>query len=175
MIVYSVQKLEAYHLMRDQGYLEGSLELAMFPEAYKWMMGQMAKRLPRYNGQAGPIWVWNRRVNRNERALLPKGSKGVILKLNIPCQDILWSSFEDWHFILNKVPITFDEKEWMKFEKLDFPEKEVKATWERLFDLEWLANRPKEWAGDIQNNRLQGVTPKIKMDQLLKVERFIAK
>lgn len=32
-----------------------------------------------------------------------------------------------------------------------------------------------EWAGDIQNDWLQGVTPKIKMDQLLKVERFIAK
>lgn len=57
MIVYSVQTLEAYKLMREQGYLEGNMELAMFPEAYKWMMAQMKKRLSNYDGMAPPIWV----------------------------------------------------------------------------------------------------------------------
>ncbi|SMQ78306.1 hypothetical protein SAMN05444673_3353 [Bacillus sp. OV166] len=27
---------------------------------------------------------------------------------------------------------------WEEFEKLGFPEHEVKATWEKLFDTEWL-------------------------------------
>ncbi|WP_071395090.1 DUF3841 domain-containing protein [Bacillus tuaregi] len=175
MIVYSVQKLAAYKLMREQGYLEGNIEFSMFPEEYKWMMEQIEKRLPDYNGQEAPIWVWERQVNRNERSLLPKGTKGVILKLDIPEKDILWSSFEEWHTILNNSPITFDMIEWEEFEKREFPIKDVRETWERLFDMDWLASRPKEWAGNIQEQWLQGATTRITMEQIIKVERFIAK
>jgi hypothetical protein len=31
-------------------------------------------------------------------------------------------------------PFTYDETEWEEFEKRGFPEQEVKATWENLFD-----------------------------------------
>jgi hypothetical protein len=175
MIVYSVQTLKAYKVMREQGFLEGNLELAMFPEAYQWMMAQMKKRVPNYKGDAAPIWLWQRRVNRNERFLLPTGTKGAILKLEIPRKDILWSSFDEWHNIINHFPFTYDETEWEEFEKRGFPEQEVKATWEKLFDTEWLASRPKEWAGNPQYIKWQGVTPRITMNQVQKVERFIAK
>ncbi|MEY2196201.1 hypothetical protein AB7942_26215 [Neobacillus sp. BF23-41] len=39
---------------------------------------------------------------------------------------------------------------WEEFEKLGFPKHEVKATSEKLFDMDWLASRPKEWAGSPQ-------------------------
>ncbi|MEK4130276.1 DUF3841 domain-containing protein [Solibacillus sp. FSL W8-0474] len=175
MIVYTVQKLSAYKLMREQGYLTGDIKYSIFPEEYQWMMEQMEKRLPNYKSEVPPIWVWERRVNRNEKALFKKGTKGVILKLDIPQESILWSPFEEWHTILNESPITFDEMEWEEFEKSDFAIQDVKDTWERLFDMDWLASRPKEWAGDFNDEWMQGVTPKITMDQIVKVERFIAK
>lgn len=175
MIVYTVQSLTTYKLMREQGSLKGNIKLAMFPEEYRWMMEQMEKRLPNYTSEEAPIWVWERRVNRNERALLPKGTKGVILKLDIPRENILWSSFEDWHSILNNSPLTFDEMEWEEFEKRGFLIQDVKETWVRLFDIDWLSSRPKEWAGNFKNHWMQGVTPRITMEQIVKVERFIAK
>lgn len=175
MIVYTVKTLTDYKLMREQGYFTGNMKYAMFPEAYKWMMAQMEKRLPNYTGDEAPIWVWERRVNRNERALLQKGTKGVILKLDIPAENILWSSFDEWHSILTDLPITFDESEWEEFEKRGFPIQDVKETWEKLFDMDWLASRPPEWGGNLKNHWIQGVTPKITMEQIIKVERFIAK
>lgn len=39
MIVYTVQKLITYKLMREQGYLTGNIKFVMCLEAYKWMMG----------------------------------------------------------------------------------------------------------------------------------------
>ncbi|PGY09172.1 hypothetical protein [Bacillus sp. AFS031507] len=53
-----------------------------------------------------------------------------------------WSSFDEWHNILNNFAFTYDETEWDEFEKLGFPEHEVKATWEKLFDTDWLASWP---------------------------------
>ena len=175
MIVYTVQKLTTYKLMREQGYLTGNFKYAMDPESYKWMMDQMEKRLPNYKSEVPPIWVWERRVNRNEQGLFKKGTKGVILKLDIPKENILWSPFEEWHSILNEGPITFDELEYNEFDKRGYLLHEIKETWERLFDMDWLESRPKEWAGNFDDEWMQGVTPKITMDQIVKVERFIAK
>lgn len=174
MIVYTVQPEFLYKKMRDEGYLEGDEAHAMFPEAYKWMVVQMKKRLP-LSCESYPIWVWKRKPNRNERALAKKGQRWVILTLDIPEEHILFSSFDEWHSILNNGPITFDEAEWNYFEEIDFPDEAVKATWERLFDWEWLASRPFEWAGDINKEWIQGVTPRITMEHVKKVSRFIGK
>jgi hypothetical protein len=162
-------------MMREQGFLEGSQEHAQFPNAYEWMIEQMKKRLPNYHGESYPVWVWERRVNRNEKALLPKGQRGVILKLDIPKEDILWSSFDEWHCILNESPITHDECEWEQFEKEDFPMNEVVKTWDRLFNHDWLSGRPRDWAGDYFKDWMQGVAPRITMEQVQRVERFISK
>jgi hypothetical protein len=111
-------------------------------------------------------------VKRNEPALLSSG-RGVILTLDIPEEDILWSSFDEWHSILYRSPIVYDEAEWFEFEKKDFPKDEVEATWERLFDYDWLASRPADWKVDEKHEWWQGVTPRIRMDQVKRVERFI--
>lgn len=41
-----------------------------------------------------------------------------------------------YHF--KQFPFTYEETEWEEFEKRGFPEQEVKATWEKLFDTDWL-------------------------------------
>ena len=176
MRVYTVQTLAAYHKMREQGYLVGDKDYAWkeFIQSYKWMMKQMNHRIEGYNGIDYPIWVWKRRVNRNESALLPKGTKGVILTLEIPEDQILWSEFEGWHFVLNNDPFTESEEEWKIYleNKDSFP---VEKTWTKIFDFELLRSLDNSWNGKFDEEWIQGVTPKITMDMIKKVTRFIAK
>lgn len=152
MIVYTVQTLDAYYKMREKGYLTGEEKYVWedFKEPYKWMMSQMEKRLPDYKGDDYPIWVWKRTVNRNESALLPGGTKGVILTLEIPDNQILWSCFDSWHSVLMNCPVTGNEDEWEEYLKDEesFP---VKESWEKVFDLDWLRNRDEDW-GDLTKN-----------------------
>lgn len=175
MIVYTVQPEFLYKKMCEQGYLEGDKTFAMFPEAYDWMVRQMNKRLAHTSVENYPVWIWERKPNRNEKALAPKGKRWVILKLDIPREDILWSSFDEWHAIINNSPIVYDEYEWDEFRKKGFPKEEVEKTWERLFDEEWLSSRPSDWNGDYKKHWKQGVTPRIKMEHVRKVTRFIGK
>jgi len=175
MIVYSVQSLDAYYKMREQGYLSGEEKFVWdeFKDPYKWMMSQMEKRIPGYTSGTYPIWVWRRRVNRNEGALLPKGAKGVILTLDIPDEQILWSDFGTWDFVLSSYPVTESEEEFEEFLKDEesFP---VEETWDRIFDFEFLRSMEESW-GKLDEEWIQGVTPRITMDMMNKVNRFIAK
>ncbi|TYR81845.1 DUF3841 domain-containing protein [Priestia megaterium] len=177
MIVYSVHPEKVYQQMRKQGYFHGSLKYVWpeFKEPYAWMMAQMKKRLPDYDGVTYPVWVWKRRPNRNEKALVTPGRRGVILKLDIPEKEILWSSFNDWHCVLSDSPVTFDEQEWNEFEEEGFKADKMQQTWEKIFDFEWLSSRPEEWARKPDNMWIQGVVPCITIDQVKRVERFIAK
>ena len=85
MIVYTVKNLTAYKLMREQGYLTGNNKFSAFPKEYKWMMEQMEKRLPNYTSEeAPPIWVWERRVNRNEKGPFAKRDKRSHFKVRYP-------------------------------------------------------------------------------------------
>ncbi|MBX8945994.1 DUF3841 domain-containing protein [Lysinibacillus sp. K60] len=175
MIVYTVQPEIIYKKMREQGYLEGDKKFAMFPEAYDWMIIQMEKRIANCKVENNPVWLWQRKPSGNEKALATKGERWVILKLDVPEDKILWSSYEEWHSILNNNPITYSEKEWDYLNKRGFPKEEVAKTWERLFDHEWLASRPIVWAGKYKEHWIQGVTPRITMEQVKKVTRFIGK
>lgn len=174
MIVNTVQHLDAYYKMREQGYLVGDEGRVWkeFKEPYRWMMKQMVNRIEGYNGLDYPIWVWKRRVNRNESSLLPKGTKGVILTLEIPDEQILWSDFNFWHHVLNNWSITGSEEEDIR---LDESGEDFRYTWERIFDFDWYRNADPEWVGELNEEWIQGVTPKITMDMVRKVTRFIAK
>lgn len=176
MIVRSVHPLSIYHKLREKGYYYGDEKHVWpeFKEPYQWMIGQMEERLPNYDGSTYPVWVWKRTVNRNEKALLPRGTKGVILTLEIPEEDILWSDFLSWHLILNKGPITENEEEYNQLEA-DEDQQAREATWPRVFDFDFLRKADKNWSGTFDEEWIQGVTPLIRMDQVKKVTRFIAK
>lgn len=168
MKVYTVQRLETYYRMREQGYLIGDEKFVWedFKKPYQWMMKQMEKKIEGYNGKDYPIWVWKRKVNRNEHALLSKGIKGVILTLEIPEDKILWSDFDHWHFVLNNGPITESEDEE------SYP---TEDSWEKIFDFNLLRSLDNDWNGKFNEDWIQGVTPKITMSMVKKVTRFIAK
>ena len=174
MVVYSVQTLEAYYQMREQGYLVGNKKYIWpdFVEPYHWMMEQMERRIKGYNGLDYPMWLWRTRPDRNSSGHLPKGTKGVILTLDISQDQILWSDFDFWHHVLNGWSITGSEEEDDRIEKSG---EDFRYTWERIFDFEWYRNSDPKWVGDFNELILQGVTPQITMDMVKKVSRFIAK
>lgn len=164
-IVYTVQPEHRYHQLRREQRLNGSLSHAMFAESYQWMMDQMEARGMGCAPDTTPIWLWERRPNRNEEALMTKGKRGVILTLEIPETSILWSSFDEWHTVLYDSPITDSDEEWDAFEKAGFPPEKVRDTWPLIFDASrW---KPGDWK--------QGVTPFITMGHVKKVTRFIGK
>lgn len=176
MIVYTVQRLEAYKQLREKGFLEGQEDFVWkeFLDPYNWMKQQMMKRMPGYMGENYPIWLWRRRVSRYEKALFPTGTRGVILTLEIPNDIILWSDFESWHFVLSNTPITDSEEEWEEYLRNEqtYP---VVETWEKIFDFEYLRHGDKEWHGEFDEEWIQGVTPRITTEQVKKVTRFMAK
>lgn len=176
LIVHTVQPLHIYQQMRKDGFYFGN-EKHVWPEfksAYAWMMEQMKERIPNYDGSTYPVWLWNKMPDRNRPALLPPGQKGVILTLDIPEEDILWSCFDSWHYVLNKWILTQTEEEDNRLEEEGYSEEQMIATWSNIFDFDWLKSADQEWVG-FNPDYLQGVTPRIEMKNVIKVTRFIAK
>lgn len=73
---------------------------------------------------------------------------------------------------MNEWSITGSEEESDRLEKSG---EDLRYTWERIFDFDWFHNADPEWVGKVEESDLQGVTPKITMDMVKKVTRFIAK
>lgn len=174
MKVYTVQRLAAYHKLRERGFLVGDEKYVWeeFKEPYHWMMKQMVKRIEGYNGIDYPIWLWRTRVDRNSSGHFSKGTKGVILTLEIPDDQILWSDFFLWHGVLYNGSVSGSEEEENRLEESG---ENIEYTWERIFDFDWLRNADSKWVGEYDESNLQGVTPIITMDMVKKVTRFIAK
>lgn len=127
--------------------------------AYDWMVGQMQARLsivmPTY-----PIWVWTTRPDLRESGYAERGTPQVLLQCTLDPASVLLSDYMAWHHVLNEWTL-----EWEEGEQID-----RQKSWERIFDLEALANHP-EWGVNI----LQGVVASIPLAQLKLVKIFIAR
>ncbi|WP_430510825.1 DUF3841 domain-containing protein [Gottfriedia solisilvae] len=175
MIAYTVQPLQQYHQLKEKGYLEGTQERMweLFHKQYQWMLNQMTQKIPTYHGETYPIWVYQKKPDRNIPHLLPKGTKGVILKLELSDEEALWSCGRAWQKILQNKPILGNRAEWEEFKKTNTLDS-IEKTWTRMFDFNWL-NSPENDLTHTKQKWIQGVTPRITPSHLIKVERFIAK
>jgi hypothetical protein len=114
---------------------------------------------------------------------LPPGETGVRVELELPRDHLLLFDFETWHCVLNRWHLSLswqESREWDRRVKgLDqhrtpFPEpfeSELQATWERVFDLDRL-RRTKLW-GPI--DQVQGITEYVRLDEVKRVEEFVAR
>lgn len=168
-IYHSFQTVEAYELMKKQGYLHCTEEYAdyWFIEAYNWLIPQMNKRLPvKIKSGHYPIWVWDSFTGASTKSIFENGQAGVWLTLDIPDNHVLLSDYDAWHSVLNNHVLAYTDEEWEDFDMGQcYFTKEL--SWERVFDLKALASS-ENWCNSDQ--WVQGVTPYIHMNQVVEVE-----
>jgi hypothetical protein len=169
-IYWTLQTKKVWEYAKQQGYLVGNQDYAMFPEAYIWMIEQMKKRLPNYQGEY-PVWLWIEKPDMRQAGHFRGGTKCVRLKVELDDQNVLISDFDDWHMVLNDDFFADSEEEYDYFHagKLSITKEE---SWQRIF--EWDRKRDPNWDGD-KKRKLQGTTGKIELSNVISVEHFIAR
>lgn len=149
MRAWMIAEASLYTRLKQAQILFPDPALAMpeFEDAYAWMRGQMALRLPRYEGH-WPWWAWVRppcrhvRPDLRERQLYHNGwSTGtacVRLELEVPDADVLLSDFDMWHAVLNNSPLVSSDEEWDAIEALPETVRQSarEVTWPRMFAID---------------------------------------
>lgn len=162
---WTVQSLSAWEQAQQYGFLEGHSDHIAYPEPYHWMMVQMTERLPLYDGSY-PVWVWKEKPDLLQLNHFTGREQCVCLTLSLNPLNVLLSDFQEWHSVLNNTFNAVDRAEWDAFQAgRSLLTKE--QSWLRIFDL----NRPldTDWSGTPER-RLQGVTGRVRMQQVLKAE-----
>lgn len=145
-------------------------------EPYEWMRGEMRKRMPGYGG-AWPIWAWAKEPPTlwNESFGWTFGTPFVRLELRVAAPRVLLSDFEVWHMPLNRSPVCLAEAESEAWDArprhyntlpLDV-QAEIRATWERIFDLDALVQSPYWYGGDATQQRVQATLEEIRRDDVV--------
>ncbi|UUV14482.1 DUF3841 domain-containing protein [Clostridioides difficile] len=162
MKFYTIQTLEFWNNNKNNKYLSNDYSLIVedFDIPYKWMYSQMIERIPKFDDSM--IWVWSKRPDLRCSAYLERGSKGVLLEIEISEDNVLLSEFDLWHLPLMDIAVEIYEDEQI----------EKKVSWERIFDLE-LCSKLNEV--NIEDLTLQGVTSKVPLSNVRLIKEFVAK
>ena len=183
--VWTIQPTAWWRSLRSGRVLHGDGRriCSHFRPAYRWLMRQMATRVPGYRG-CFPVWVWESpKPDLRHAGHLPRGEAGARVELEIPHSRILLFDFETWHCVLNRWHLSLSWRESLDWDRrikgldqyrapLPEPfESELQATWDRVFDLDRL-RRTKLW-GPI--DEIQGVTEYVRLDEVRRVEEFVAR
>lgn len=127
----------------------------VYLRAYEWIRNQMSARVKEYYGHF-PWWAWYRPkpdLRGHSRSSLP-GDRQVRLHLAVPHERVLLSDYMSWHTVLNARFLAVSEAEdqaWVEelvqngIDRFVWPLPEpwlsrVVASWERVFDLDVLAD-----------------------------------
>ena len=109
--LYTIQHRAAVDHLLSTGSLfvkDPSLVDQDFIGSYRWMMGQMAQRIPDFSGNF-PIWAWMRRgwwhTNLRNWSL----DEWVLLTIEVPANRFVISDFGAWHYVLNNCFLPLSE------------------------------------------------------------------
>lgn len=205
MRLWTIQNEIAYKKLKDKEILRADKKFIYDDMIfhYNWMTEQMKKRigLPALEEIKYPIWAWYqwRGINHKRPDLrfsghLEKGTKGVLLELEVEPENVLLSDFDDLNNILNYGYIADNEEEYDKFydnleihgychydlqstnKKSDILEQfklRLYESWEKIFDL----NRQTDevWSGKKEDQSIQATMWEIKWEQVISVKHFISK
>ena len=152
-------------------------------KAYDWMASQLRLRVGHPPDKiVYPIWVWrffngtkNPRPDLRTKCLLPKGTAGVLLELDLPEEQVLLSNFDAWHAVLNNHHHSLNDAEYEKNEALaavkgrNHPDLVMlkEASWQRIFDLSLIPD-PSTYA-------VQGVVWQVQIESIKKTTFFTAR
>ncbi|MTK14196.1 MAG: DUF3841 domain-containing protein [Clostridiaceae bacterium] len=170
---------------------------------YNWMAGQMKQRIgsPITETIKYPIWAWyqwqgteHKRPDLRFSGHLEKGTKGVLLELEVMEDEVLLSYFDDFNNVLNYGYIADNEEEFDKFydelesygychcdlqsadkksDILDQFKLRLYESCEKVFDLE--CERDEKWSGKKEAQSIQATMWEVRWEQVVSVKHFIAK
>lgn len=167
LTLWTVQDFSRVAQLDVDGVLYGSAEHAMFPEPYKWMLEQMAQRLPAFSGNY-PVWAWAKKPDmRSTRFEYEVEEWACRIAFEVPAERVLLSDFGPWHSVLNGMPHC-TEAEWETWEQQGKSTTWLRSTWERIFDLDFWQRDP-EWFGD---PFIQACVDGLQKSEVLSVEWF---
>lgn len=205
MILWTIQNEAVYKKFKDMGILHADSSFINNDMVlhYDWIVEQMKRRigLPIPETIKYPIWAWyqwqgieHTRPDLRFSGHLEKGTKGVLLELEVEPEKVLLSDFDDFNNVLNYGYITDSEIEYDNFYNelesygychYDLQSKDKKSqildefklrlyeSWEKIFDLE--CKRDERWSGKKENQSIQATMWEIKWDQVVSVKHFTAK
>jgi hypothetical protein len=183
--VWTIQSPSWWRTLQVRGILcgDGRRAFPFFRPAYRWLMAQMAARVPGYRGRF-PVWVWQSpKPDLRHSGHLPRGEAGVRIELELARDRVLLLDFEAWHCVINRSHLSLsfrEDRNWDRRTKGVDPgraplpepfESELQATWARVFDFDRL-RRTKLW-GRVES--IQGVTEYVRLDEVRRVEEFVAR
>jgi hypothetical protein len=141
-----------------------------FDMAYRWMCLQMHLRLGCPPPQLPPVWVWRDRPDLRRVAHLEPETPGVLLELDVDPEQVLWSDFDGWHFVLARDYVGDDRPEGAASDT------DTRESWPRIFDLPAMAElfaKP-GWVGPHHVQRVQGCVCEIQPADVVWATRFTA-
>ena len=200
MRLWTIQRAQVWDDLQADGIWRAKTSLAstMWPQAYRWMRHQLCDRVgPPVVDDQSPIWAWHcymgekhARPDLRHTTLLPSGTPGVRITLDVDDSRVLLSDFELWHFALNYWFLAESEAEDNAFEDLreslgvksgkrhlrnsDLHYRVLKS-WERIFDPHFETDPPDWYYSPGAPKRIQAVLWEIRQSDVKKVEQFIAR
>ena len=203
MKLWTIQSEQAYQSLTQFGVLRAdrsNVTIEGFIPAYDWLISEMIKRIgaPQYK-DTYPIWAWYQWAGKRKRRDLrcsgyaKRGTPLVQLTIEIPDNEVVLSYFDDWHYVLSFLYLALTEKEDSEFEeeykaegfelldmndfkstdpRLDKYRKRIVESWQSIFDI-WKEDSYGSYP--INERSIQATFWELKMEQVLKVEHFIAK
>ena len=182
LTLWTVRPATDYDLLKEQGFYTAD-ECFVMPErleAYRWMSRRLSEKTPAPPGVCFPLWAWYRthgdkhpKPDLRRSGHLEKGEKGVRIEFMIPAEQVLLSSFDGWHAVLNNHFFSLDDREYEYHEKLetelppDALQQEKEKSWLRIFDLSLLL--------DPSVYEVQAVFWRLELSSVVGVDYFTAR
>ncbi|WP_074406597.1 MULTISPECIES: DUF3841 domain-containing protein [Aquimarina] len=191
--LWTIQNESGWNELQKKGFLIPKEEFVKpdFKSGYEWMKIQMSNRIgkPEKTNQF-PVWAWYQHFDSNKRkpdlrksGHLPSGTVGYRIEIEKEQKDILLSDFILWHWPLSYKDYIADSEieanEYEKrrgndeFEKLSKLEKNlIEKSWEKIFDMNFDLEY---YTLPFQEKKIQATFWELQLEDVIKVDKFIAK
>lgn len=202
MPLWTIQTAEFWDLCKERGAIRCDGRRILWPQDfgpyYRWMKGQMEKRIPGYGGRY-PVWCYVKKPDLRSTSLGEGGTRQVCIEFEAPDEKVLFSDFELWHVPLNNGYLGASEADRDAFDRMveertgrkfarprddDYPEdlkEKLLDSWEWIFPDRWHELEDRESYGtteSIQAARwydLQACVEEVPISWVLGTREFTAR
>ena len=197
MRLWTLQPLEYFNACKDKGvikadpdFMESLDEGWGFKAPYEWMIRQLNKRIPGYDG-GYPVWCYPYKPDMRLSCWGRDGSKEVRIEFEVPDEKVLISDYQLWHIPLNNGYLgtseqdddAFDAEEIArgcaskhlvnsKWYETDDPypndlRQKIFDSWERIFPDRWHELNDPDWFGTVGDD-LQVCVQEVPFSSIIK-------